>query len=93
MPLPLKPSALTHRLFSYEAHGTIEGRTLKTRREFVSRVPGQVCAPDLEAEIMGPLKTVAENLTNTRLPFANIESRVAVAAPPDPERMSTLLAN
>jgi hypothetical protein len=66
---------------------------LKTRREFVSRVPGQVCAPDLEAEIMGPLKTVAENLTNTRLPFANIESRVAVAAPPDPERMSTLLAN
>jgi hypothetical protein len=45
--------------FVYDAGYRLEGRTLKIRREFVSRTPGQVCAPEVEAEIAGPMRDVA----------------------------------
>ena len=36
---------------------------MKINREFVSRVPGQVCSPEVEAEIARPLKQVRADLT------------------------------
>jgi transglutaminase-like putative cysteine protease len=49
-------------VFTYVSDFHFEGRTLKLRREFVSRVPSQVCAPELEKEIAGPLQEVRTNL-------------------------------
>ena len=71
--------------------------------EFLSRVPGQVCMPELEDEISGPLKAIAENL-NVKLAFPSTETKPTVAvggsspangpaaAPPDSLTL-TLLAN
>jgi tetratricopeptide (TPR) repeat protein len=57
--------------FSYEAQYRLEGRTLKVRREFVSKVAGQVCAPEVEAEAVGVLKAVWADLnTKIRMPAA-----------------------
>jgi transglutaminase-like putative cysteine protease len=50
-------------VFSYVSDFRLEGRTLKISREFVSRVPGQVCAPELENAVAGPLKEVAMSLS------------------------------
>jgi hypothetical protein len=43
---------------------------LKIRREFTAHVPGQVCAPEVEAEIGRPFKQVRADLT-TRLRFGS----------------------
>jgi hypothetical protein len=56
-------------VFSYVWDFRVEGRTLKIRREFVSRVPEQVCQPELEKDIAGPLKDVRTSLF-FRLNFA-----------------------
>jgi hypothetical protein len=50
-------------VFSYVSDFRLEGRTLKISREFVSHVPGQVCAPELENAVAGPLKEVAMSLS------------------------------
>jgi tetratricopeptide (TPR) repeat protein/transglutaminase-like putative cysteine protease len=57
--------------FSYVAQYRLDGRTLKARREFVSKVAGQVCAPEVEAEVTGALKAVVADLnTRIRMPTA-----------------------
>jgi tetratricopeptide (TPR) repeat protein/transglutaminase-like putative cysteine protease len=57
--------------FSYMAQYRLEGRTLKVRREFVSKVAGQVCAAEVEAEVAGALKAVVADLnTRIRMPAA-----------------------
>ena len=70
LPLPqtIPNRTIDNRWFSYTAQYRLEGRTLKIRREFVSRVPGQVCSPEVEAEIGRPFKQVRADLT-TRLRF------------------------
>lgn len=70
LPLPqtIQNRNIDNRWFSYTAQYKLEGRTLKINREFVSRVPGQVCSPEVEAEIARPLKQVRADLT-TRLRF------------------------
>jgi len=70
MPLPetIPNRSIDNRWFTYTAQYKIEDRTLKITREFVSRVPGQVCSPELEAEIARPLKQVRADLA-TRLRF------------------------
>jgi transglutaminase-like putative cysteine protease len=64
MPVPLAPVSIENRAFSYHATFQIEGRTLRMHREFVSRVPGQVCAPELEAQISNDLSRVGFNMNS-----------------------------
>jgi transglutaminase-like putative cysteine protease len=78
LPLPrrLKGRVIDTRLFSYASHYTYDRNIIKVRREFESRVPGQVCAPEIEAEIAADLKIVHGSI-NTRLYFPT-----APVAPP-----------
>jgi transglutaminase-like putative cysteine protease len=69
---------ITNRLFTYTADYRFEGRTLKIRHEFVSQVPGQVCAPEIEAQIGKQMAEVRASV-NSRL------SLNAVAHPPGPK--------
>src|SRR5262249_13828347 len=58
--------------FSYLAQYRLDGRTLKVRREFVSKVAGQVCAPEFEAEVTSAIRTVAADLgAKIRIPAAS----------------------
>jgi tetratricopeptide (TPR) repeat protein len=71
--LPAVPQGRTveNSRFSYAAQYRLEGRTLKVRREFTSKVLGQVCAPEVEAEAVGVLKAVWADLnTKIRMPAA-----------------------
>ena len=58
MPVPRAPVSLDSKTFSYSASYQIDGRTLKIRREFISRVPEQTCAPELEAQLAQDLAAV-----------------------------------
>ena len=84
MPLPkvLNPETVENQLFTYTATYQLDGRTLKVRHAFESRVPRQVCAPEVEAEIAGQLKTVQESLS-APLTFAATEPSASVKPAPD----------
>jgi len=64
LPLPktLRGGAIDNRYFSYQASYAIKGRKLTIRREFKSKVAGQVCAKEMESEITEPLQQVARSL-------------------------------
>jgi Domain of Unknown Function with PDB structure (DUF3857)/Transglutaminase-like superfamily len=71
VPLPQKidDRRIETKSFVYTAEYRLENRSLKVRREFVSRVPGQVCAAEVEAEIAQPLRDVfASNATRMAFP-------------------------
>jgi transglutaminase-like putative cysteine protease len=70
LPLPkaINEAAIDTRHFSYRASYTLKGRTLTIRREFVSKVAGQVCAKEIEAEITEPMQRVARSL-RTQMSF------------------------
>jgi hypothetical protein len=59
-PMPVAPSALRidKPLLAYRSSFKVEGRALKIHREFASRVTGQSCAPQVEAQIAGDLNLV-----------------------------------
>jgi hypothetical protein len=65
MPVPLAAQTIENGAFTYRATFRIEGRTLRMHREFVSRVAGQVCPPELEAQIAGEMNTVRINVNST----------------------------
>jgi|GEM_PF-846616 len=57
---------------SYRAQYRLDGRTLKVRREFVSKVASQVCAPELEPELARALSAVATDLgARIKIPAAS----------------------
>jgi Domain of Unknown Function with PDB structure (DUF3857)/Transglutaminase-like superfamily len=62
MPIPLAPVTINNPAFTYLANFRIEGRTLRMHREFVSRVAGQVCSPELEAQISNDMNAVRINV-------------------------------
>jgi hypothetical protein len=62
LPVPLAPVIIDNRNFSYKSNMTVEGRTLKSHREFVSKVERQVCSPELEAQIAADLATVRNHV-------------------------------
>jgi hypothetical protein len=80
LPQPPRSVAIDNPVFSYRSTATIDGRTLKIHREFVSRVERQVCPPDLESTIAPDLETVRLNVSN-RLTFRT-ESPVGAANGP-----------
>ncbi len=65
MPVALAPITIDNPAFAYRATFRVEGRTLKMHREFVSRVAGQVCAPELEAQIAGDMNAVRVNVNSS----------------------------
>jgi transglutaminase-like putative cysteine protease len=72
---------IANRLFTYKSEYRVEGRTLKIRHEFVSLVPNQVCAPEIEADIAKPMAEVLASV-NSRL-AVNSVSRPAAPKPPE----------
>jgi hypothetical protein len=62
LPLPLVPVTIENPTFTFRSTMKVEARTLKIRREFVSRVERQVCPPDLEAKVATDLNTVRVNV-------------------------------
>lgn len=81
LPLPAKPAAIeaSDKYFSYRAESTMEGRTLRIRREFQSFVTGQVCGPSVENEIAPLLQRVARDL-KAQMSFGSL--RTASQTPP-----------
>src|SRR5712691_1647101 len=70
LPLPkaMRETPIDNRYFSYQSSYTIKGRTLTIRREFKSKVAGQVCAKEMEAEIAEPMQRAARSL-RTQMSF------------------------
>jgi transglutaminase-like putative cysteine protease len=70
LPLPrvINEIAIDTKYFSYRASYAIKDRTLTIRREFVSKVTGQVCGKEIEAEISEPMQRVARSL-RTQMSF------------------------
>jgi hypothetical protein len=85
VPLPQKidDRRIETKSFVYTAEYRLENRSLKVRREFVSRVLGQVCAAEVEAEIAQPLRDVfASNATRMAFPAQPTQSPTAPTAQP-----------
>ena len=61
MPIPLRSVDIEKPAFSFHASFKLEGRTLRMHREFISRVAGQVCPPEMEAEIAADMNAVRIN--------------------------------
>lgn len=78
--LPTKGRNIENRLFTYTSEYRFEDRTLKIRREFVSRVASQVCAPEVETTVAGAMKAVQADL-NTRIRFASQQVTASKDAP------------
>jgi hypothetical protein len=84
--LPVPRRIADHRVetmsFAYSLTSRLEDRVLTVRREFVSRVPRQVCPPELAAELTAPMDRIRAD-DNLRLSFVAAPARSA-AAPPAP---------
>jgi transglutaminase-like putative cysteine protease len=78
LPLPQKVDNrhIETKSFTYDASYSLENRTFKARRQFLSRVPGQVCPPELEAELAQPMRNVYASMNTTQMTFL---------APPAPQ--------
>jgi transglutaminase-like putative cysteine protease len=70
MPKVLKGDAIDIKYFSYRSSYDVDGRVLRIRREFTSKVAGQVCLKDTEVEIAHALKRVARSLA-TKMVFGD----------------------
>lgn len=75
---------ITTRLFAYKLDYHLDGHTLKVRREFVSSTPGQVCAPEIEAEL-------GRQLTEVRTSVSSLLTLTRSAARKPPEAVGVPL--
>jgi tetratricopeptide (TPR) repeat protein/transglutaminase-like putative cysteine protease len=64
MPVPNASRTIDNPAFTYRSNFKVEGRTLKMHREFTSRVAGQSCPPELEAQIAADMNLVVRNMGN-----------------------------
>lgn len=71
LPLPQAPAdrRIETPALVYTVTHRLDGRTLTIRREFLSRVAGQVCPPEMEAELAGPMALIAAD-NAMRMSFA-----------------------
>jgi transglutaminase-like putative cysteine protease len=88
-PLPVAPPplAIDNAAFHYRSRASIEDRTVRIHREFVSRVERQVCPPELEAAIAPDLEKVRIDVSSpltfrTARPAAAARANVAAAQSP-----------
>jgi hypothetical protein len=84
MPIPLKAADIEKPAFSFHATFKVVGRTLHMHREFVSRVAGQVCPPEMEAEIAADMETIRINANSTYVFRVNTASDVNTVSAPGP---------
>ncbi len=91
LPLPQKIDGrrIETRSFVYTADYRLENRSLRVRRELVSRVSGQVCATEVEAEIAQPLRDVFAS-NGTRMAFAAQAAPKPAQPPAAPTGAETL---
>ena len=59
---PFTNRRLERKLYTYTSEYKLEGRTLRLKREFVSRVPSQVCDAAIEEQLGKDLATIAGSL-------------------------------
>ena len=84
LPLPQRIDGrrIESKSFVYSATYRLENRTLKVRRELVSRVPSQACGTAVEAEIAQPMRdVVASNATAMVFPAQPAPAQWASATP------------
>jgi hypothetical protein len=74
---PFTDRRLERELYTYTSEYKLEGRILRLRREFVSRVPSQVCDAAIEEQLAKDLETIGDSL-KTRMTF---EKTAKPAAP------------
>jgi transglutaminase-like putative cysteine protease len=65
MPIPLVAADIEKPAFSFHASFKVEERTLHIHREFISQVTGQVCPPEMEAEIAADMNAVRINVNSS----------------------------
>jgi hypothetical protein len=82
MPVPFVPVSIDNPNFTFRSNMTIEGRTLKSHREFVSKVERQVCSPEVEAAITADLNTVRINVFGAFAFVARPSGVPSIAAAP-----------
>ena len=58
LPKLTKGIAVDNKYVSYRSSYALAGRTLTVRREFESKVPGQRCTKEIEAEISEPMQRI-----------------------------------
>ena len=80
MPVPRASRNVNTPAFTYRSSYTVEGRTLKMHREFISLVRGQACAAELAGRIKGDLNAAGSDIMNNAFNFG----AVASAPPPTP---------
>lgn len=88
LPAPSRGVRIENPLFSYASTYSIEDRTLKVHRQFISRVPGQSCPPETEAQIAADLDKVR---TNSNIAY-RFESPANNSSAPPPVQEKTLFA-
>jgi hypothetical protein len=93
LPLPVAPPALRIEkpLLAYRGSFKIEGRTLKIHREFVSRVTGQSCPPQVEAQIAPDMNVVWVH-THSGFAFVSPGQSPAASAPQPPQPVELVRA-
>jgi transglutaminase-like putative cysteine protease len=89
MPVPFPPVTIDNPTFAFRSNMTIEGRTLKSHREFVSKVERQVCPPDVETKIAADLNTVRANVFGA-FAFASSPPTRGAAAATGPNSVRTV---
>ena len=62
LPRPAKGIAVDNKYISYRSSYALAGRTLTVRREFESKVPGQRCTKDIEAQIAEPMQRISRDV-------------------------------
>ena len=62
LPKPTKGIAVDNKYVSYRSSYALAGRTLTVRREFESKVPGQRCTKEIEAEISEPMQRISRDV-------------------------------
>ena len=83
---PFTNRRLERKLYTYTSEYKLEGRTLRLKREFVSRVPSQVCDASIEEQLAKDLATIGGSL-KTGLMF---EKAAPAAQTPVPQKDETL---
>ena len=62
LPRAIRGTTIDTKIFKFESRYLIQGRTLTIRREFISNVPGQVCAKEVEADLTEPMERVVRSM-------------------------------
>jgi len=89
MPMPRPSGNINTPAFTYRSSYTVEGRTLKMHREFISLVRGQSCPAELGAQIKGDMNAAASDIMNNAFNFGGVASAPPATPPRSTEGTHT----